>query len=70
VPPLHHPIQVLISNYEIPAADQGLFPDPPVLDNVFAIPGTGTFTLLPRREIQRGDSCTSRRRDRRQGSSS
>jgi hypothetical protein len=50
------PIQVLISNYEIPAADQGPFPDPPVVNNVFAIPGIGTFTLLPRRSVSYADN--------------
>ncbi len=50
------PIQVLISNYEIPAADQGPFPDPPIVNNVFAIPGIGTFTLLPRRAVTYGDN--------------
>src|SRR5262249_44059606 len=44
-------IRVLISNYETPAADQGPFPNPPVVNNIFAIPGIGTFTLLPRRSV-------------------
>lgn len=43
-------VNVLISNYEIPPADQGPFP-PFIVDNVFAIPGIGTFTLLPRRAV-------------------
>jgi hypothetical protein len=50
------PIQVLISNYEIPPADQGPFPDPPIDNNVFAIPGIGTFTLLPRRNVSYVDN--------------
>ena len=44
-------INVLISNYEIPPADQGPFPNPPVVNNDFTIPGIGTFTLLPRRSV-------------------
>jgi len=44
-------INVLISNYEIPPADQGPFPNPPVVGNDFTIPGVGTFTLLPRRSV-------------------
>ncbi len=44
------PVQVLISNYEIPAADQGPFP-PLIVDNNFTIPNVGTFTLLPRRAV-------------------
>jgi xylan 1,4-beta-xylosidase len=47
----HGDLRVLISNYEIPAADQGPFPDPPIVNNIFAIPGIGTFTLLPRRSV-------------------
>jgi hypothetical protein len=43
-------INVLISNYEIPAADQGPFP-PFIVNDVFAIPNIGTFTLLPRRTV-------------------
>jgi xylan 1,4-beta-xylosidase len=49
-------INVVISNYEIPAADQGPFPSPPVFNNVFAIPGIGTFTLLPRRAVTYADN--------------
>lgn len=49
-------INVLISNYEIPAADQGPFPDPPVVDDNFTIPGIGTFTLLPRRAVTYADN--------------
>jgi hypothetical protein len=49
-------INVLISNYQIPAADQGPFPSPPVFNNVFAIPGIGTFTLLPRRAVTYADN--------------
>ena len=47
----HGQINVLISNYEIPSADQGPFPDPPVVNNNFTIPGIGTFTLLARRSV-------------------
>lgn len=43
-------IRVLISNYEIPAADQGPFP-PNIVNNLFTIPGIGTFTLLSRRSV-------------------
>ena len=49
-------ISVVISNYEIPAADQGPFPSPPVFNNVFAIPGIGTFTLLPHRAVTYADN--------------
>ncbi|MBV9362723.1 MAG: hypothetical protein JOY89_00665 [Solirubrobacterales bacterium] len=52
----HGEIRVLISNYEIPAADQGPFP-PFIVDNVFAIPGVGTFTLLPRRAVTYADNA-------------
>ena len=48
-------IRVLISNYEIPAADQGPFP-PFVVDNMFTIPHVGTFTLLPRRTVSYVDN--------------
>jgi xylan 1,4-beta-xylosidase len=48
-------IRVLISNYEIPAADQGPFP-PFIVDNRFTIPGIGTFTLLPRRSVTYADN--------------
>jgi hypothetical protein len=48
-------IRVLISNYEIPAADQGPFP-PFIVNNLFAIPGIGTFTLLPRRSVTYRDN--------------
>jgi len=48
-------INVVISNYEVPAADQGPFP-PFIVDNVFAIPGIGTFTLLPRRAVTYADN--------------
>jgi xylan 1,4-beta-xylosidase len=41
-------VRVLLSNYEIPAADQGPLPFP---DNLFAIPGIGTFTILDRRTV-------------------
>src|SRR3954454_15957161 len=41
-------VRVLISNYEIPAADQGPLPFP---DNIFAIPGIGTLTTLARRDV-------------------
>ena len=51
----HGDIRVLISNYEIPAADQGPFP-PFIVNNVFAIPGIGTFTLLPRRTVSYVDN--------------
>jgi xylan 1,4-beta-xylosidase len=44
-------VNVLISNYEIPAADQGPFPDPPIVNDLFTIPGIGAFTLLPRRSV-------------------
>jgi hypothetical protein len=43
-------IRVLISNYEVPPADQGPFP-PFIVNNNFSIPGIGTFTLLPRRTL-------------------
>jgi hypothetical protein len=43
-------IRVLISNYGVPDADQGLFP-PFIVNNDFSIPGIGTFTLLPRRTL-------------------
>ena len=49
-------VRVLISNYEIPAADQGPFPNPPIVNNNFTIPGIGTFTLLPRRSITYTDN--------------
>ena len=52
----HGQIRVLISNYENPAADQGPFP-PFIVDNVFAIPGVGTFTLLPRRSVTYADNA-------------
>ena len=42
--------RVLISNYEIPPQDQGPFP-PFIVNNVFAIPGIATFTLLDRRPV-------------------
>jgi xylan 1,4-beta-xylosidase len=48
-------INVAISNYQIPVADQGPFP-PFIVDNVFAIPGIGTFTLLPRRAVTYTDN--------------
>jgi hypothetical protein len=41
-------VRVLLSNYEIPAADQGPLPFP---NNEFAIPGVATFTLLDRRTV-------------------
>ena len=44
-------VNVLISNYEIPPADQGPFPDPPIVNDLFTIPGIGAFTLLPRRSV-------------------
>jgi xylan 1,4-beta-xylosidase len=54
----HGEIRVLMSNYEIPAADQGPFPDPPVdANNNFAIPGIATFTLLPRRTVTYSDNA-------------
>jgi hypothetical protein len=54
----HGEIRVLISNYEIPAADQGPFPNPPVdANNNFAIPGIATFTLLPRRTVTYTDNA-------------
>jgi xylan 1,4-beta-xylosidase len=40
--------RVLLTNYEIPAADQGPLPFP---DNVFTIPGVASFTILPRRSV-------------------
>ena len=49
-------IRVLISNYEIPAADQGPFP-PFIVDNNFTIPGIATFTLLPRRTVSYADNA-------------
>jgi hypothetical protein len=49
-------INVLISNYQIPIGDQGAFPSPPVFNNLFAIPGIGTFTLLPRRAVTYTDN--------------
>lgn len=51
----HGQIRVLISNYEIPAADQGPFP-PFIVNNMFSIPNIGTFTLLPRRAITYADN--------------
>ena len=39
------------SDYEIPLADQGPFPDPPIVNDLFTIPGIGAFTLLPRRPV-------------------
>jgi hypothetical protein len=51
----HGQVRVLISNYEIPAADQGPFP-PFIIDNVFTIPNIGTFTLLPRRSVTYADN--------------
>ncbi len=48
-------IRVLISNYEIPAADQGPFP-PFIVNNVFTIQGVGSFTLLPRRSVAYTDN--------------
>ncbi|HEY7076760.1 MAG TPA: hypothetical protein VH418_15390 [Solirubrobacteraceae bacterium] len=47
-------VRVLISNYEIPAADQGPLPFP---DNILAIPGIGTFTLLDRRPVTYTDNA-------------
>jgi xylan 1,4-beta-xylosidase len=47
-------VRVLISNYEIPAADQGPLPFP---DNIFAIPGIGTFTILARRDVTYTDNA-------------
>lgn len=44
-------VNLLISNYEIPLADQGPFPDPPIVNDLFTIPGIGAFTLLPRRSV-------------------
>jgi len=52
----HGQINVLISNYEIPPADQGPFPNPPVVNDNFTIPGVGTFTLLPRRSVTYTDN--------------
>lgn len=49
-------INVLISNYEIPPADQGPFPNPPIVNNDFTIPGIATFTLLPRRSVAYADN--------------
>lgn len=49
-------IRVLVSNYEIPAADQGPFP-PFIVDNTFSIPNVGTFTLLPRRAVTYADNA-------------
>src|SRR5690348_11406723 len=46
-------VRVLISNYEIPAADQGPLPFP---DNLFAIPGIATFTILDRRPVTYTDN--------------
>ncbi len=48
-------IRVLISNYEIPPADQGPFP-PFIVNNMFTIPNVGTFTLLPRRSVSYSDN--------------
>jgi hypothetical protein len=52
----HGDVRVVISNYEIPAADQGPFPSPPIFNNIFAIPHIGTFTLLPRRTVTYADN--------------
>ena len=46
-------VRVLLSNYEIPAADQGPLPFP---DNVFTIPGIASFTLLDRRTVTYADN--------------
>jgi xylan 1,4-beta-xylosidase len=51
----HGQIRVLISNYEIPAADQGPFP-PFIVNNVFTIPNVATFTLLTRRSVTYADN--------------
>lgn len=48
-------VRIVISNYEIPAADQGPFP-PFIVNNVFTIPNVGTFTLLPRRTVTYRDN--------------
>jgi hypothetical protein len=54
--PNHDEIRVLLSNYEIPPEDrQPPFP-PFIVNNVFAIPGIATFTLLDRRGVTYTDN--------------
>jgi hypothetical protein len=52
--PLTGEVRVLLSNYEIPAADQGLLPFP---GNVFTIPGIASFTILDRRDVTYADNA-------------
>jgi xylan 1,4-beta-xylosidase len=47
-------VRVLLSNYEIAPEDQGPLPFP---DNIFAIPGIATFTLLDRRTVTYTDNA-------------
>jgi xylan 1,4-beta-xylosidase len=47
-------VRVLLTNYEIAAGDQGPLPFP---DNIFAIPGIATFTLLDRRTVTYSDNA-------------
>ncbi len=52
--PLTGEVRVLVSNYEIPAADQGPLPFP---GNVFTIPGIASFTILDRRAVTYADNA-------------
>ena len=45
---------MLLTNYEIPPEDQGPLPFP---DNLFRIPGIGTFQLLDRRTVTYTDNA-------------
>jgi xylan 1,4-beta-xylosidase len=49
----HGEVRVLLSNYEIPVADQGPLPFP---GNVFTIPGVASFTILDRRSVSYTDN--------------